>query len=80
MSFPNQVPLWVTRTILTISVFVIKMEFCQATKTKKKLNFEEDDLVDKGKDIFDPVLSFDPFELYQKAMQNSKDLVDHYHA
>jgi hypothetical protein len=40
---------------------------------------EEEDLVDRDKDIFDPVLSFDLFEIHQLALQNFRDLVDHYH-
>jgi hypothetical protein len=60
--------------------FIIKMEFFQHSKSKKNLNVEEEDLVDKDKDIFDLVLSFDSLELYKDAMQNSRDLVDHYHA
>jgi hypothetical protein len=54
------------------------MEFFQQSKSNKILNAEEEDLVDKDKDIFDPVLSFDSLDLYNDVMQNCRDLVDHY--
>jgi hypothetical protein len=56
------------------------MESSKLAKAKKPLSVEEEDLVDRDKDIFDPILSFDSFELHQKAIQNFRDLVDHYHA
>jgi hypothetical protein len=37
---------------------IIKMEFLQHRKSNKNLNFEEEDLVDKDKDIFDLVMYF----------------------
>jgi hypothetical protein len=57
-----------------------KMESSKSTKPKKPLTVEEEDLVDGDKDIFDPILSFDLFEIHQLALQNFRDLVDHYHA
>ena len=44
------------------------MEYFQQNKSKKKLNVEEEDLMDKDKDIFDLVMSFDSLELYKDAM------------
>jgi hypothetical protein len=55
------------------------MESSQPAKAKKTLVTEEEDLVDRDKDIFDPILSFDAFELHQQANHNFRDLVDHYH-
>ena len=55
------------------------MEFWEHSKSKKKLNAEEEDLVDKDKDIFDLVLSFCCLYLYKDVMHNSRDLVNHYH-
>jgi hypothetical protein len=40
------------------------MESSKWTKAKKPLIFEEEYLVDRDKDIFDPVLSFDLFEIH----------------
>jgi hypothetical protein len=56
------------------------MESSKSTKAKKPLIVEEEDLVDRDKDVFDPILSFDSFEIHQLAIQNFRDLVDHYHA
>jgi len=56
------------------------MESSKPTKAKKTSTFEEENLVDRDKDIFDLVLLFDSFELYQQATQKFRDLVDHYHA
>jgi hypothetical protein len=55
------------------------MESYQPAKAKKTLINEEEDLVDKDKDIFYLILSFDAFELYQQANQNFRDLFYHYH-
>jgi hypothetical protein len=37
-------------------------------------------MVDRDKDMFETVLSFDLFELHQIAMQHFRDLIDFYHA
>jgi hypothetical protein len=39
------------------------MESSQSSKVKENINTVEEDLVDKDKDIFNPVLSFDPFQV-----------------
>jgi len=55
------------------------MEFCHQSKSKKNLNVEEEDLVDKEKDIFDQLPFFYSLELYKDVMKNYRDMVDHYH-
>jgi hypothetical protein len=40
------------------------MELSKPTKAKKILTIEEEDLVDRDKYMFDPVLSLDTFELH----------------
>ena len=39
------------------------MESSELVEARKTKNVEEEDLVDKDKDIFDPVLSFNSSEL-----------------
>jgi hypothetical protein len=56
------------------------MQSPQPIETKKNMNIVEEDLVDKDKDIFYHVLSFDPSELYQQENQGFRDLIDHYYA
>jgi hypothetical protein len=56
------------------------MESSKSTKDKKLLTIKEEYLVDRDKYIFDQVLSFDSFEIPQLAIQNFRDLVDHYHS
>jgi hypothetical protein len=56
------------------------MDPSQSTKFKENVNIVEEDLVEKDKDIFYLVLSFDSFELHQQENHNFRDLVDHYHA
>jgi hypothetical protein len=48
-------------------------------KTKIPLIDEEENLVDREKVSFDPILSFDLFEIHQFAMQNIRYLVNYYH-
>jgi hypothetical protein len=55
------------------------MESSKSNKAKKPLVVEEEDLVDRDNDVFDPILSFDSFEIHQLTIQNFMDLVDHYH-
>jgi hypothetical protein len=50
-----------------------------STKVKENVNILEEDLVEKDKDIFYHVLSFDSFELHQQVNHNFRDLVDDYH-
>jgi hypothetical protein len=56
------------------------MQTSQSTESKKIPNPVEEDLVDRDKDVFDPVLSFDTSVLYQQEKQGFQDLVDHYYA
>jgi hypothetical protein len=58
----------------------LKWSHLNRPKLKKLLIVEEEYLVDRDKYIFDPILSFDLFEIHQLALQNFRDLVDHYHA
>jgi hypothetical protein len=75
----TQHPPWV-KILLILFVIIIKMQTSQPTKSKKNVNPVEEDLVDKDKDVFDHVLSFDPSVLYQQENQGFQDLVDHYYA
>jgi hypothetical protein len=56
------------------------MQSSQISETSKSTNVVEEDLVDKDKDIFDPVLSFDSSELYQQIKEDFSNMVDHYYA
>jgi hypothetical protein len=51
------------------------METSKPNKDKKLLVVEEEDLVDRDKDVFDPILSFDSFEIHRLEIQNFRDLV-----
>jgi hypothetical protein len=56
------------------------MESSESSKIKRTLNVEEKDLVNRDKDIFDPVLSFDMFELFKLVMHHFIDCIEFYHA
>jgi hypothetical protein len=67
-TFANQVRVQVTGTGLSVLFCIIKMEFWKQSRSKKNLNAKEEDLVDKDKDIFDTVPSFDSLGLYKDVM------------